>query len=239
MILRSDLLCAALRALAILFLPAVAMASGSPSGSFVTFESGQVRPLALSPDGSRLFAVNTPDDRLEIFSVTASGLTHTGSVPVGLEPVAVAARTNTEVWVVNHLSDSVSIVDVGDARRTSCARCSSATSRATSSSPGPAATRAFITTARRGQNCPARCRRSSPRPARRARWSAGLRRDQSRQRRSAARRSPIVELFGDTPRALAAARTATPCTPRSSSPATRRPPSRGRRVRRWRTAAAP
>ena len=34
------------------------------------------------------------------------------SVPVGLEPVAVAARSNAEVWVVNHLSDSVSIVDV-------------------------------------------------------------------------------------------------------------------------------
>src|SRR5207244_12542025 len=71
-----------------------------------------VRPLALSPDGSRRFAVNTPDDRREIFAVSAGGLTHTGSVPVGLEPVAVAARSNGEVWVVNHLSDSVSVVDV-------------------------------------------------------------------------------------------------------------------------------
>ncbi len=34
-------------------------------------------------------------------------------MPVGLEPVALAARTDTEVWVVNHLYDSVSIVDVG------------------------------------------------------------------------------------------------------------------------------
>src|SRR5262245_27237046 len=80
--------------------------------SFVTFESGQVRPLALSPDGSRLFAVNTPDDTLEIFDVTDAGLTHTASVTVGMEPVAVAARSASEVWVVNHLSDSVSIVDV-------------------------------------------------------------------------------------------------------------------------------
>ena len=38
-------------------------------GSFTNFESGQVRPLALSPDGTRLFAVNTPDNRLEIFDV--------------------------------------------------------------------------------------------------------------------------------------------------------------------------
>src|SRR6185295_11267883 len=81
-------------------------------GSFATFESGQVRPLALSPDGSRLFAANTPDAQLEIFAVNGGDLTHVGSVPVGLEPVAVAARTNNEVWVVNHLSDSVSIVDV-------------------------------------------------------------------------------------------------------------------------------
>src|SRR4029450_11066481 len=89
----------------------------SAQSSFVAFESGQVRPLALSPDGTHLFAVNTPDNRLEIFDVAADGSlvprtpatysTHT--VPVGLEPVAVAARTNTEVWVVNHLSDSVSI----------------------------------------------------------------------------------------------------------------------------------
>src|SRR5690349_14520359 len=80
--------------------------SGSPARAFVTFESGQVRPLAMSPDGARLFVCNTPDNRLEIFDVGAGGLTHAGSVPVGLEPVAVAARTNGEVWVVNFLSDS-------------------------------------------------------------------------------------------------------------------------------------
>src|SRR5689334_13109727 len=73
----------------------------APAGAFTEFESGQVRPLALSPDGTRLFAVNTPDDRLEIFDVTPGGLTHAGSVTVGLEPVAVAARSTTEVWVVN------------------------------------------------------------------------------------------------------------------------------------------
>jgi YVTN family beta-propeller protein len=45
--------------------------------------------------------------------VSASGtLTPSASVPVGIEPVAVAARDDGQVWVVNHLSDSVSIVDV-------------------------------------------------------------------------------------------------------------------------------
>jgi hypothetical protein len=80
--------------------------------SFVAFESGHVRPLVLSPDGSQLFVVNTPDNTLEIFDVGVGGLTFSASVPVGMEPVAVAARSNDEVWVVNHLSDSVSIVDL-------------------------------------------------------------------------------------------------------------------------------
>ncbi|EPX56090.1 hypothetical protein D187_007432 [Cystobacter fuscus DSM 2262] len=80
--------------------------------SFVEFDSAHVRPMALSPDGTRLFAVNTPDNRLEVFSVSATGLSLIAEVPVGLEPVSVAARSNTEVWVVNHLSDSISVVSL-------------------------------------------------------------------------------------------------------------------------------
>src|SRR5689334_2774886 len=81
--------------------------------AFYEFESGQVRPLALSADRNTLYAVNTPRNTLEILTV-GSTLTLRASVPVGLEPIAVAVRPNTnEVWVVNHLSDSVSIVDVG------------------------------------------------------------------------------------------------------------------------------
>src|SRR5215510_6543831 len=91
-----------------------AKASTSARSSFTLFESGQVRPLALSPSGKFLFAVNTPDNRLEVFKVGASGLVHRGSVPVGLEPVAVAALSDDEVWVVNHLSDSVSVVRLSD-----------------------------------------------------------------------------------------------------------------------------
>ncbi|HEX7839849.1 MAG TPA: hypothetical protein VF469_20375 [Kofleriaceae bacterium] len=87
-------------------------AAAVTSPSFLEFESGHVRPIAMSPDGTRLFAVNTPNATLEIFNVTSSGLTFAARVPVGLEPVAVAARSNSEVWVVNHLSDSVSVVTV-------------------------------------------------------------------------------------------------------------------------------
>src|SRR5678815_1639829 len=95
-------------------LPALLLSAGLASAQtdFLEFESGQVRPLALSPNGLRLFAVNTPDNRLEVFDVVGGSLIPAVSIPVGMEPVAVAARTDSEVWVVNHLSDSVSIVDL-------------------------------------------------------------------------------------------------------------------------------
>ena len=86
------------------------------SSPYTLFESGQVRPLAMSPDQRHLFAVNTPDNRLEVFRIGVHGLVHTASIPVGLEPVAVAARSDHEVWVVNHLSDSVSVVELDDQR---------------------------------------------------------------------------------------------------------------------------
>ena len=84
-----------LSSLLLLALVALAAWPTFARAAFVAFESGQVRPLALSPGGDRLFAVNTPDDRLEVFDVDAAGLAHAFSVPVGLEPVAVAARTDT------------------------------------------------------------------------------------------------------------------------------------------------
>src|SRR5580658_6339166 len=86
----------------------VRAASAGPS--FVEFESGPVRPVARSLDGNTLFAVNTPNGTLEVFGLTTGLPVFEFRVPVGLEPVAVAARTNTEVWVTNLLSDSVSIV---------------------------------------------------------------------------------------------------------------------------------
>ncbi|MEM7410208.1 MAG: hypothetical protein AAF430_08250 [Myxococcota bacterium] len=100
-------------AAALLFLLLFASA-GHAQPAYVLFESGPVRPVALSPNGQKLFVANTPEGHLEIFDVDAEGeLTPAGSVPVGLEPVTAVARTDSEVWVVNHLSDSVSIVDVG------------------------------------------------------------------------------------------------------------------------------
>ena len=80
---------------------------------FVHFESSHVHPLALSLDGSELYAVNTPDARVAFFEIEADGsLGFAGDVPVGIEPVSLAVRPDApEIWVVNHLSDSLSIVD--------------------------------------------------------------------------------------------------------------------------------
>ncbi len=182
--------------------------AGSAQPSFLTFESGPVRPLALSPDGSLLFACNLPDGQLEIFQVGVEGLTPVGSVPVGLEPVAVAARTNDEVWVVNHLSDSISIVDVPSRRVVRTLLVGDEPRDLVFAGVGNS--RAFVTTARRGQH------RTHPSIASVPGAGDPLFTTPSVPRADvwvfdAENPGPgiggtplrIVELFGDTPRALA------------------------------------
>ncbi len=82
------------------------------SADYKNFEAPQVHPLTIIPDGTRLLAVNTPNGTLSVFHVTGNALTLMAEIPVGLEPVSVAARNNNEAWVVNWLSDSVSVVDL-------------------------------------------------------------------------------------------------------------------------------
>ncbi|WP_437942783.1 YncE family protein [Sorangium sp. So ce341] len=176
-------------------------AGAAAASDFTVFETGQVRPLALSPDGKTLFAVNTPDNRLEIFRVKAAGLKHLGSVPVGLEPVAVAARNNGEVWVVNHLSDSVSIVDI-----TSDGAGHVVRTLLVGDEPrdivfaGPGASRAFITAAHRGQNSPIDPQLTTPGVGRADVWVFD-----ADDLGTSLGGSPlsILTLFSDTPRALA------------------------------------
>jgi DNA-binding beta-propeller fold protein YncE len=183
-------------------------AVGAAAQSFVNFESGHVRPLALSPDGTLLFAVNTPDNRLAIFDVGPAGLELAAEVPVGMEPVAVAARTggggDLEAWVVNHLSDSVSIVVVNDA--------DPALSRVVRTLhvgdeprdvvfAGSGGDRAFVTTAHRGQNRPGDPQLTTEGIGRADVWVFD-----ADATGAALGGTPltIVQLFGDTPRALAA-----------------------------------
>jgi len=79
---------------------------------FVNWESPHVHPLDMTPDGTRLLAVNTPGAALEVLDITGPAPTRIRSISVGIDPVTVRARTNDEAWVVNHVSDSVSIVDL-------------------------------------------------------------------------------------------------------------------------------
>ncbi|MBY0274118.1 beta-propeller fold lactonase family protein, partial [Candidatus Binatia bacterium] len=177
-----------------LVVPAAARAENA------TFESGQVRPLALSSDGNRLYVVNTPDARLEIFAVDERGLQPVDSVPVGLEPVAVAVRDDGEVWVVNHLSDSVSVVDVASSpprvRRTLLVGDEPRDVVFAGRSRG----RAFVTTAHRGQNRPGDPQLTTPGVGRADVWVFD-----ASEPGAALGGTPetIVTLFTDTPRALA------------------------------------
>lgn len=149
-------------ALGALAMGPIGAVDAAPDGTTYTlFESGPTRPLALSADGKTLAAVNTPDNRVELFAIGAEGrLIPRGSVPVGYEPVALAFRGPDELWVVNHVSDSVSVValdrqallfggrPVGHVVRTLLV----------GDEPydivfaGPNRRRAFISSARRGQN---------------------------------------------------------------------------------------
>lgn len=82
------------------------------NSSFVNWESPHVHPLDKTPSGTRLLAVNTADNRLEVFDI-ASGIPYSvGAIPVGLDPISVRARTESEAWVVNRISDTVSVVDL-------------------------------------------------------------------------------------------------------------------------------
>ncbi len=182
-------------------------ASANERSDFTTFESAHVRPLALSADQKHLYALNTPDNRLAIYATTDSGLSLLSEVRVGLEPVAVAVRETasgvTEAWVVNHLSDSVSVVHIpSDASHAYVAR-----TLWVGDEPrdivfaGPNRSRAFITTAHRGQNRPSDPQLTTPGIPRADVWVF----DASAPGDSAGGDPlTIVELFGDTPRALAA-----------------------------------
>src|SRR3954464_5322027 len=82
-------------------------------GNFVNFEGKQINPIRLSPDGTKLFAINTPDNRLSVFDVSNPlNPVLIAEIPVGLEPVSVSPRTDDEVWVVNEVSDSISVVSL-------------------------------------------------------------------------------------------------------------------------------
>jgi DNA-binding beta-propeller fold protein YncE len=166
---------------------------------YTLFETLQVRPLALS--GDLLFAANTPDNRLETFLVAGGRVRSLGSIEVGLEPVAVAVRVPGEVWVVNHLSDSISVVDAMDPVHPRIVR-----TLLVGDEPrdivfaGPRHNLAFVTTAHRGQNSPDDPDLFTPGVGRADVWVFDANNLGSA---FGGQRLNKITLFADTPRALA------------------------------------
>lgn len=90
--------------------PGIGKPGNTANESYTLFEVGPVRPLAVLPSG--LVAVtNIPNDTLELFRPHPRGLAHCGTIPVGMRPVAVNT-VGDALWVVNHVSDSVSVVQL-------------------------------------------------------------------------------------------------------------------------------
>ncbi len=110
--------------LPLLLLIAAALAVASPAGAGrrrgvaphesvgrALFASPQVDPIALSADFTRLFVAATTSNAVEVYDTVTNGLL--ASVRVGIDPVSVAVRPDgQELWVSNHVSDSVSVIDL-------------------------------------------------------------------------------------------------------------------------------
>jgi YVTN family beta-propeller protein len=73
-----------------------------------TFVSPHASPIAIS--GGHVFVVNTPSDTVDVIDAKTREIV--ARVNVGIDPVGIAVRPDgKEVWVSNHISDSVSVID--------------------------------------------------------------------------------------------------------------------------------
>lgn len=98
-----------------------ARGSSQAANDYTSFEADPVRPIALLERSGLIAVVNAVDDYVELVSRERDGsLRACGGVRVGLRPVALAVvregRPSAELWVVNHLSDSISVVHVDTER---------------------------------------------------------------------------------------------------------------------------
>ena len=77
---------------------------------YTNYESPHANPIALLPDGSLVYAVNTPADTVDVIDTETREVV--ARINVGIDPVGIAVRPDgKEVWVSNHISDSVSVID--------------------------------------------------------------------------------------------------------------------------------
>jgi len=83
---------------------------------YVNWENHPVHALDISPDKTRLAVAHTADNRVQLFDISQAYPVRLGHVKVGIDPVSVRFRDNNELWVVNHISDSVTLVDFSHRR---------------------------------------------------------------------------------------------------------------------------
>jgi YVTN family beta-propeller protein len=69
------------------------------------------------PSGGELYVTNTAADTLDIVDTETREIVY--RIATGIDPVSVAVRPDgLEVWVSNHVSDSVTVIDVDPSSRT-------------------------------------------------------------------------------------------------------------------------
>lgn len=184
-----------------------------PATDYTLFEADPVRPVAVLERSGLVAVTNTVNDTLELLRSTPRGVFACGVVKVGLRPVAVASvretRRTATLWVVNHVSDSISIVEVdvpscrGEVVDTLHVGDEPRDIVVTRTSWG--APRVFVTTAHRGQHHPVASARLghdlvTPPDEKTERGLADVFVFDPRAPRPALR---VVNSFTDTPRALA------------------------------------
>ncbi len=79
------------------------------------FEARQQSPIAMTPDASKLLALHSTAHSLSVFDIGSPPRATPlliAEIPVSTAPVSVRARTNDEVWVVNEVSDSISVISL-------------------------------------------------------------------------------------------------------------------------------
>ena len=79
------------------------------------FMSPHSSPIVISQD--KVFVTNTPCDTIDVLDAKSGRFLR--RIPVGLDPVSLAIRPDgRELWVSNHVSDSVSVIDLDPSKRT-------------------------------------------------------------------------------------------------------------------------
>jgi len=195
------------------FEPDDPLSHAQPASDYTLFEADPVRPIALLPSSGLVAVANTADDFLDLARPTARGVQACGAVKVGMRPVAVAlireSSTDAELWVVNQLSDSISIVHVDPSA------CSGEVSETLLTGDEPrdivvaknraGSARVFVTSAHRGQHHPvAGARQGSDLiVGAQSKTNGGLADVFVFDPRNPSAAPSVVNLFTDTPRALA------------------------------------